>query len=361
MKIIFQIFFTLLIFSQSSYANMASPITEGSKSAIAFSSRDVDILSEFIHIKIDKDFRTAFYEVEYTIQCDKAGMQIPLLFLARDYKDSFRVWLDDQPLALQNISDQNSPDFSMQAYIGQQEVEKSPRQISISWDEHNSRSYPIDDLKYFHTELQKGVHKVRVTYSGNVWTDRSDWLRSSSFRYSLSPAKYWRSFGGLTLVVELAGTAEHISSNLGLPVEGKISAKNTWTFSKLPSEYILISLVPEPGKLAKQMMRLQPFGIAVIVSMLLVLIHLWLVVLYRKKNPAKPYSSVAIVGMLLMPLLFILSYLYAFDFIDYLIGEAASKRHGYVFLIVITYPVMLIAYGILVWLIDKFAKNKFAS
>ena len=75
-------------------ANMASPVSGGSFYASAFSSKDIDILSEYIHIAIDKNFKSAKYIVEYTIQSDVSGNQIPLLFYAQDFEDSFFVWLD---------------------------------------------------------------------------------------------------------------------------------------------------------------------------------------------------------------------------------------------------------------------------
>jgi hypothetical protein len=67
---------------------MASPIVEGSKNASAFSSKDVTILHENIMVHISQDFKTAKYTIEYTIKSDVVGGQIPLLFLAKEYKNS---------------------------------------------------------------------------------------------------------------------------------------------------------------------------------------------------------------------------------------------------------------------------------
>jgi hypothetical protein len=71
---------TLLFFliSQLCLANMASPIWEGTFGSSAFSSRDIDILKEKIDLKVDSDFRTAFFRIEYVIRTDRSGTQIPL-------------------------------------------------------------------------------------------------------------------------------------------------------------------------------------------------------------------------------------------------------------------------------------------
>jgi hypothetical protein len=91
MKLKTKIIFLFLLFVQLAQANMSSPIRKGTIISSAYTSKDINILSESIYIKIDKDYKTAKFIVEYTIQSDIAGRQIPLLFFAQDYKDSFLV------------------------------------------------------------------------------------------------------------------------------------------------------------------------------------------------------------------------------------------------------------------------------
>lgn len=73
MKLKLIVIAVLIILSHVSRGNMASPIREGSYAASAFSSKDVDILSESILIQIDADFKTARYIIEYTIRSDSAN------------------------------------------------------------------------------------------------------------------------------------------------------------------------------------------------------------------------------------------------------------------------------------------------
>ncbi len=354
--------FTLL-WAQITRANMSSPIWEGTATSTAFSSKDINILSEFIHIKIDADYRTAAFTVEYTLQSDVSGRQIPLLFYAQDYKDSFQVRVDNQSVAIQNIPEQYTH-FALSPFSGFSRWKDAGNQadardrVTIQWDENSGFTYPINDLKYFETELGKGIHKVRVTYTANVWTDVSGWVKTYSFRYSLSPAKFWKSFGKLTVTVEQAGTVRPITTNIGAPLEQTILAKNTWMFTQLPAEYLEFSFTPEMSGLTKALINLQPFWLSIISGVLLFVLHLWLVLRYRRRHIHKKYSFVVIVGSWLVPFLILLSYIAYFMLIDYLIGEDAGRRHGYVFLIMILYPFFVPVYWTIMWLLDKLQKKK---
>ncbi|MFG5858376.1 MAG: hypothetical protein ACLTWE_06240 [Dysgonomonas mossii] len=85
--------FSFIIAYVSASANMASPWIGGNPMSEAYSSKDIDILHESLHVRII-DFYTAKYTVIYTIKSDRAGKQIPLIFdtmtdVSQD--DGFRV------------------------------------------------------------------------------------------------------------------------------------------------------------------------------------------------------------------------------------------------------------------------------
>ncbi|MBP9741274.1 MAG: hypothetical protein KBD28_11340, partial [Chitinophagaceae bacterium] len=155
---------------------MASPTKEGTMTSSAYSSKDIHILSEKILIRIDKNFNTAKFIVEYTINSDIIGTQIPLLFYAKDYKDNFSVWMDNQLVSIKPIPEQyinfyNSP-FS--GFKNNFEKDNSNNDsTSISWIKDSWYIYKINELKYFETFINKGVHTVRVEYTAEAWTDAS--------------------------------------------------------------------------------------------------------------------------------------------------------------------------------------------
>lgn len=343
-------------------ANMSSPIWEGTKASSAFSSKDIDILGETIRIKIDKDYKTARYIVEYSIKSEVGGKQVPLLFFAQDYKDSFRVWLDGQPVSLLDVPEQyiraEKPPFNSFAGSFEKGGADEPRSVSIYWDKNPGYVYTINDLKYFEANINKGVHKVRVEYTASVWTDISGWVKEYSFRYSLTPARFWKSFGTLNVQVEQEGVVRPLVTNLGQPNEKEIGATNSWTFNQLPGEYLKLSYTPETGSLAKTLMGVGPFGLTMGLGLVLFMLHLYASSLYRRRHLHKKYSLVVILGSLLVPFLILIGYVYTFDVIDNAIGSEAGRHHGYVSLVVFLYPLLMPFYWIVLWLIDRRYKQK---
>jgi hypothetical protein len=65
-----------------------------------------------------------------------------------------------------------------------------------------------------------------------------------------------------------------------------------------------------------------------------------------------------IVGSLLLPLVGLIAYITTPYFIDWLIGEAASGRHGYVFLVIFLYPVIMPLYWLSMVGVDWYFKRQ---
>jgi len=341
---------------------MASPYGEGTKVSSAFSSRDIDILHENIDVNIDQKFKTAAYVIEYTIKTDVEGNQIPLLFYAENYKSDFKVWVDGQPIALSNFSPENIGADSVKFKKFSAAFEKTTpynnwQEVDIRWTENIENSYPVSDLKYFEANLKRGIHKIRVAYTAFAWVYRGGWIRQYNFAYSLSPAKFWRSFGTLQINLKTENFRGNLSTNLGEHnhVAGKTQ---TWNFTELPADFFNICYQPKPNDFAALAIFIGPFGIAVSVTLILVIFHLVLIIIRRKARPLKKYSGVTILGSLLVPLIFFIVYLCSFDIIDNLIGDDASRRHGYAFLIIVLYPFVMPPYWLMMWLIDRYIKKR---
>jgi len=356
-------FFLLFLFFFRGNANMASPLEAGTKSSTVLTSKDVDILSEKIRIVIDKNFKTARFYIEYVIRVDSAGQQIPLLFYADNYKGDFSVWVDGQKVPVQKIPKRyihvaDSP-FSGFKPTVEQKQGKNPDKVTIYWNEGTGYVYDINDLKYFETDLTKGLHNIRVVYTAKVWEDRSGWIKSYSFRYSLSPAKFWKSFGKLHITVEQEGKAFPYTTNLGQPLENRIQSVNTWEFDRLPVEYLEITYQPEINRLAKLLIAISPEVLTLITGVLLTFLLLLFLYVYQKKyQPAKYRILWLVAGSLLVIFLTFLSYPFAHDMIRNIIGEDAGMTGFYSFLIffyfLFVFPVYLVIVWILMWLIEKY-------
>lgn len=354
MKNIFTVF--LILIGQLSLANMASPVREGTLSSSAFSSRNIDILKEKISISLDSHFNTAFFSVEYIIKTDTEGNQIPLLFHAMDYHGEFKVWVDDKEITILPTPKEYL-DITNSVFQNFSHIFHGSNQVTIYWDEHSGFVYTINDLKYFETFLSKGEHKIRVEYMANAWTDLHQWVKNYSLRYSLSPAKFWKSFGTLEVILDAAKFRKHITTNLGKPAFGKTDAIAIWVFNKLPGNYIEINYTPQINSKAKMLLNIGTDNLTLFFALAVVILHIIFTRRFRKHNLHNKYSWVLISGSLVIPFVVLFFNMYSYTLIDNAIGEEASRYHGYTFFIMVLYPVVMPFYWILMWLLDKFHKK----
>lgn len=341
---------------------MASPLRQGSIYANAFTSKEVSILQEQIDVRVFKGFKSAHFNILYRIKTDIEGGQIPLLFLAKDYQGEFKVWVDDQLVQIQEI-----PNYILKPRGSQFDkfenslayTESGNKYVKINWTENSYNLYRLDDLKYFETYLKKGEHKIRVSYTANVWVYNAEWLKEYSFRYSLAPASYWKSFGGLSITIFNESGLDSVTTNLGIPIEGKFGNISNWKFNQLPVDIFEIKYHPTIGKLASTLIAIDPFVIMIICGIFLFTFHLWLSILYRKRNLHKRISWVVMLGSLLFPFLILSTYIASYLIIENLLGEHASTRMGYYYLILGFYPLLVLIYLLVMWMIDWQTKKYF--
>jgi hypothetical protein len=139
-------------------ANMASPYLEGTLAASALSSRNLDVVQEAIHIRVQPDFHTADFDIRYQIHNTKAGATIPLLFVAMYFEKNFEVWLDGKAIPIQDIpetlQDLRGTDFSV--FLPQFDpVSKGEQEQSISFDlgKYGDQTLNPNEMKYFEAPL----------------------------------------------------------------------------------------------------------------------------------------------------------------------------------------------------------------
>ncbi len=336
---------------------MASPFQEGTWSASPFISQYVDIIQEKILIIPDDKFETAQFNIEYYVKAHKSGKQIPLLFYASEFKEHFRIWVDDMEIALSQVPEayqklEGTP-FRDFGYFFENQKTSGTKQVLLEESPSNGFFVLINDLKFFEIDLAEGIHTIRVEYTADRWVDRSDWVKQYRFRYALSPAKYWRSFGNLEITLDASNFNQPLTTNLDAPTAGDLSSKSTWTFSSLPTEVLEISYQHTLNSTASTLLAITPTGLTLLFSLLLVVFHLFSIHSFRKKNIDKRYAWTMIAGSIIVPFLSLLSYPYAFDIIDAAIGQDASSYHGYTFFIMALYPIVLPLYWIIMWLADR--------
>jgi hypothetical protein len=359
----FYLVLLLFVLSPICLANMASPLREGTFSSSAFSSRDMDILKENIRITLRSDGKTADYQIDYHIRNYEEGKQIPMLFHAKDYQGEFKIWVDQKEIALQDLPEEyltgNSTALEkFSAYFHKDFGQDQPQTVVLYWEDGTGYIYSLRDLSYFELDLLPGEHHIRVEYTAKAWTDVSGWIKEYSFRYSLSPAQQWKSFGSLEVTVDASALGMHITTNLGLPTSGSLDGIAKWQFSKLPGNYLTLSYSPAVSQFAQILIQIGPWGMVLGLALLLIAIHIVLIKRYRKKNPQRKFSWVLAVGSLLVPFLILESYQLSYDLIDGVIGEEASRFHGYSFLVLFLYPLFLPMYWIILWVVDRWFASR---
>lgn len=351
-----------LLFALPMYANMASPILEGTLGARPFISEYVDVLHEDLRIELDEDFEQASFSVKYYIRASKEGTQIPFLFYASEYLDSFSVKIDGRSVTLQAVPAEiqalQGSKFNSFSYFF--DTTASDKQPSVRLEDpmHAGFEVRLSDMLYFESDLSEGKHTVEIRYRASKWTDKSGWIKAHSFRYALSPAKYWKSFGTLSISLDARKFDQALGSNLGAPHRGDLDGQAEWHFDSLPTAVLELDFKPEINATAQQLINIGPWGLACLTGVVLAGLHFFFIVSYRKRHPQKRFSWVAIVGGLLVPLLFLLSWINSYSLIDSYIGEHASGQHGYTFLLLVYYPFIFPIYGLLCWLLDRKVKRR---
>jgi hypothetical protein len=355
------LFICILAFSISAMANMASPILPGSMASSPFTSKYVAILGETIYVVPNSDFLNAEYTIEYRIRVDREGIQVPLLFYAMDYDGDFKVSIDGKNIQLMQCPpDYHKLDGTFMKDFNYFYFDSIMGTIEIEVPESEQSGFMVNlrDLKYFRTNMSVGEHILKVSYRALQWIDESDWVNNYSFRYALSPAKYWTSYGYLKITIDARNVKGKITTNLGSPSSGSLDSIANWTFDKLPTEIFIVEYEPALPAFAEFLIKLSPAWLCVIFSVIIFIFHLLWLLFYRKKNRNVRFSWVVISGSILLPLLVLIAYMMFFNLIDSVIGEHASGRHGYTFLILLLYPLITPFYWLFMWLVDRIYRRK---
>ncbi|MEZ4684895.1 MAG: hypothetical protein R3B47_02175 [Bacteroidia bacterium] len=355
--------FLLLIMALPVWANMASPYIEGSEIGTTFVNRHASVLSEKLTIVPDSAFEYASIEAEYRISLDSTGVEIPMLFVAKDFAGDFQLSIDGNTAEAQPLS-QSKIGFLEQLPFGWEAVLDSAgnehNSLTVSWSAWHQAHMGMDDLIYFETNLDSGYHEIRVRYTAKTWEDRSDWVKRSFLSYSLSPARYWKGFGGLELVLD----NRHFGKNLLIrdidkPQEGQLDAVATWRFDEIPTDVLTIEYNPQVSRWANLLMGIGPLGISLICIFPFLLVHLLLLSRFRKRN-SKKFNPWILLGGLVIPVVWGLFLMNSYSWIDAALGEAAGGRQGYMLIVglFIVVPILIVGYSLFGVAIDVFLKRK---
>lgn len=342
---------------------MASPDIEGTLGARPFTNQYVDVVHEDLRITIDKNFEYAQFNITYFMYSSENGIKIPLLFYASEFLDNFVVKVDGISVNIQDIPNEiripENTIFDDFSYFFERRENENYSGVTLMESERSGFEVTMRDLKYFETDMLRGTHKIEVSYRATKWIDGWNPVNIYKFRYALSPAKYWKSFGTLDVFLDASSFEFPITTNLGEPLKPMVNNTAEWTFNHLPTNVLEIYYNPEIGDSTKALIKMGPFGIAICFAAVLFILQFMAIVFYRKKYLDKRYSVVVIFGSILLPLVFLIIWIYSYTFISNAIGEHATSRGNYSFLVLVLYPIIMPGYWLLNWGVDTFFKKYF--
>lgn len=329
------ILYIILIFPFVGKSNMASPINWGTNSSTLINSKNLDVLSESMVMNIDSSFSTCQYHIEYIIQSDSIGSNLPLGFIAYDFEGEFKVFIDDQ-----------SVEFSICdtcGYLDYPYLDFTDTTIT-DWSEHDQIYSNNSEILYYLIPITKKQHKITVEYKAVAWEDRTDWIKEITFRYSLAPAKHWKSFRNLSLTINAPFSSDEFSCNLGEPNHTNQN-QFLWEFNKLPGDELIIKYNTSMPFMAKLLIVISPMGLCIIYLILSLIFQVWFI---KRKKSGKIFTWIL---AFILTFISLFVYMFSFGLIDLIIGDTASVYHGYTFFIILAYPIILIIYLFLLWAI----------
>lgn len=344
------------------YFNMMSPVQEGTLGTRPFVNEYVDIFHENLHIKIEENFEFATYNIEYHIEATQDGVEIPLLFYASEYYDDFNVTLDGEPIELQKIenlfdtvNEENFKNFSNLF-----ESNRTNSDFDPIGDSSGLATLNLPDFLYFKTNISKGKHIIKVNYTATRWTVKDSWVKSYSFRYALSPAKYWKSFGTLDVTIDASDFKQPFSTNLN--DQEFLDPITKLSFDSLPTDVLLIGYYPKINGFANLLIDLKPFNVSIFFTVLLIIYHFLRIKKYRRKHPKKGFSSIALFGAIIIPIAFVGIQILMHSIIEGLLGNSASGLGSYGALYqIILIPILIIVYLVFAFSLDWFLKRSIAK
>lgn len=336
-----RILLILLLFPILMFGNMAKPWMDGSQHSVLFGG-DASVKKEIINIRIIKDslheIHYANYSIKYHIYSPRK-QTLPLLFVAMDLFGNQQIKVNNRLIKIEPL------DFEKKTYPF---IKKNTNGTFITFDGKQEYYIYQNDLIYFSADLEKGDNIIEIQYDANMEYNTYGFIQKYKLEYSLSPSQYWKSFGPIEVNLILDNQVDFKESNLGQEKESNQILK--WTITPQNRDKIEIKLSEKTSFISEVLLTLDPFGIAILSLVVMFFVHLKLM----KKN-SKTY--VLVLGIILVPILFYVVYFLSYNLIDFSLGKEHT-RHGYIFFIVLTYPILLLFYWILIWQIHKRRKAK---
>lgn len=336
---------TLLISFGLALANMGVPYREGSTHTAIYGNNHCTVTKEKINIDIynrgvDESRLYAVFRILYYINSDQ-NQDLPLLFIGKDLLETKKIKVNQKTIATELLDS-----LSILSYpFITQDHQSSIYHAQYTADDKIPVS--LNELIYFNAPLHKGENTVYIEYEADLVFSVYGFLDNFQINYSLYPSRFWKSFGPIELALNLNNMAELTDSNLGKPIIQKGTA--VWQIDHIDKDIALV-INYKSNWFAKMLLYVGPEGIALLASLIMFWLH------FRWMHSSKRPNLVKWFGIFLVPLFTMIIYLLAYPLIDYVLDQ--QSKHGYVFLIVLFYPLAVLCYLVLVSLANLIFRKK---
>lgn len=344
MKIIQYLLLKLFLLPIFLFANMAKPTVDGSTVSTLFGTNTSIVQHETIAIKLTKDpsegVYDAQYRVTYTILSDKDQI-LPLSFIAINLFDMNRVLVNGKSIATKTLSE-GSP---LPPY-----VKKTENGNIINFNNNLGHAVLLEHIVEFSAPLKKGTNVIEVNYSALLQYNTYGFVKDFTLDYAIYPARYWKKFGPIDIELDLGDSTRIVESNIGSPkMKGNIAQ---WQINDLTNDNITIKITEKRTFIQDTVLFIGPLGFGIIAILILGYFNFKIWIKTR-------YKSVFWVGIFLVPILYLVVYMFSFNCIDFVLNQSSS-RHGYVFFMIFLYPVIVPIYALALHIM-KYLKTSFLS
>ncbi|TWP26637.1 hypothetical protein ETU08_10905 [Apibacter muscae] len=333
-------------------------MNEGSKHSILFPKvSNAKVIHEIIEIDVvpyfndPKDYFVN-YNITYHIESDHEQI-LPLIFIASNFKNSpINILINGKEVNTNSILDNQNLIFSIFPYIKSDGNEN----VCIIDTKNNVNLFNIKELVYFNSLLKKGKNEIHLNYKGNLESNNYGFLKNYNLDYYLFPYKFWNSFGPIFVKLNTPPNYKIKQSSIGNPSQKLSKNLYFWRLNKINKKEFKISLSPKISTLSYFLLLLKPVGITLTFGLLISLIHIYFIKKFRKKDNHS-INYYLILGNIINPPLFYLTYCLSFKLIEWSLGSIALKNYEYIISPILYLPLIYVLYDYTMWFLDISLKN----
>ncbi|MEK7724319.1 MAG: hypothetical protein AAB336_08240 [Acidobacteriota bacterium] len=349
----------LILCSINIWANVAAPSQGGQTLSEPSGIKNIDILKEDLNIdftqlndeKLPWNERQINVEAIYQIDNPTDITKLELVFVIVSDAKNFQFFLDDKEIVTEPIDNKEFAD--RQTWKKPDKTPFENREIM-----YNPNNGKLKSAK-FTLNIPKGKHTLKAIYKAEPTVYKNiGVMKGWQFAYSLSPAKDWKSFGGLNLNIKIPKDWKFFS-NLKLEQNGE---NLTGNFKELPADFLAVTTqapIPASYNTSTDITFFTFLACLVVFPILLIIFAVW-----KGYNWNNSWIYGILAGLIWALLVGVSGFL-SQSFPKSFIPESQYASYGYddifgIFFNIILIPIVF-GIGIGLWIVSVFLASKWRN